>query len=76
LYLKIQRPSSRSLAATYSWPSCSKTCTPEVVAVAVDVVADLDDLVIDDLGHTEAGGVVREVQEGLAVVRVLDSMRR
>src|SRR5262249_54540180 len=35
---------------------------PEVIAVLVDVVAFLDDLVIHDLGDTEAARVVREVE--------------
>src|SRR5262245_47745563 len=36
--------------------------TPEVVAVLIDVVAFLDDLVIYDLGDTEAARVIREVE--------------
>src|SRR5262245_18063721 len=36
--------------------------TPEVIAVLIDVVAFLDDLVIYDLGDTEAARVIREVE--------------
>src|SRR6266511_4420536 len=42
---------------------------PEVVATLIDVVADLDERVVDDLGYAEAGRVGREVGQGGSLLR-------